>query len=161
MEEIKFTPKVEKIFKYAKRICEKLESTELTPLHIFLGLLYDNQGSAISILKSEGVFYKNVKEIVCEELEEELLPNEPLETTVGDEEHAEPNGDQPALASEDIDNILQEFGENLNEKEINQQCIGGEPYIERMVEILCRKNKSNVILVGEPGVVKLLKFIIL
>ena len=154
LEEIKFTPKVEKIFKYAKRICEKLESTELTPLHIFLGLLYDNQGSAISILKSEGVFYKNVKEIVCEELEEELLPNEPLETTVGDEEHAEPNGDQPALASEDIDNILQEFGENLNEKEINQQCIGGEPYIERMVEILCRKNKSNVILVGEPGVGK-------
>ena len=155
IDEIKFTPKVEKIFKYAKKICEKLESEELSPIHIFLGLLYDNQGSAISILKSEGVFYKNVKDVVCAELEEELLPNEPLETTVGDEEYSDASKEnETSFSAEETDSILEEFAVNLNEKELNQPCIGGEPYIERMVEILCRKNKSNVILVGEPGVGK-------
>jgi ATP-dependent Clp protease ATP-binding subunit ClpA len=77
LEEIQFTPKVEKIFALAAQICEKLEQKELTPVHVFLGLLYDDQGSAINILKSEGVFYKNVKEVVCKHLDGELLPNEP------------------------------------------------------------------------------------
>lgn len=154
LDEISFTPKVEKIFKYAKKICQKLESKELTPIHIFLGLLYDNQGSAISILKSEGVFYKNVKDVVCKELNEELLPNEPLETSVGDEEFEESKSESDVVQEEETEAILKEFGENLNLKELNQNFIGGEPYIERMVEILCRKNKSNVILIGEPGVGK-------
>ena len=75
LEEIEFTPKVEKIFLLAEKICEKLEQKELTPVHIFLGLLYDDQGCAINILKSEGIFYMNVKDIVCKHLEQELLPN--------------------------------------------------------------------------------------
>lgn len=147
IEEISFTPKVEKVFKYAKSISEKLDCKKVTPIHILLGLLYDNMGSAISILKSEGIYYKNVKQIVCEEFNGELLPNEPLETKFKDEEPATESPEEP------VEEILSEFGELLNEKEISK-VIGGEEYVTRMVEILCRKNKSNVILVGEPGVGK-------
>ena len=148
IEEIQFTPKVEKIFSLAEQICKKLDQKELTPVHIFLGLLYDDQGSAINILKSEGVFYKNVKEIVCKQLDGELLPNEPKNTAP-----------VPVLTDEDIEeeesnDILEVFGINLNQSELPLNVIGGENYISRMIEILCRKNKSNVILIGEPGVGK-------
>jgi ATP-dependent Clp protease ATP-binding subunit ClpC len=148
LEDIQFTPKVEKIFSLAEQICKKLGQKELTPVHVFLGLLYDDQGSAINILKSEGVFYKNVKEIVCKHLDGELLPNEPKNTEA-----------IPVLTDDDIEddepnNILDVFGTNLNESELPLNVIGGDNYISRMVEILCRKNKSNVILIGEPGVGK-------
>lgn len=150
LEEIQFTPKVEKIFLLAEKICAKLGQKELTPVHIFLGLLYDDQGSAINILKSEGVFYNNVKEIVCEHLDGELLPNEP-----------KPDKDIPLFKNEDdfedqdeIIDVLDVFGTNLNKSDLPMNVVGGDLYISRMIEILCRKNKSNVILIGEPGVGK-------
>ena len=148
IEEIQFTPKVEKIFALAEQICKKLDQKELTPVHIFLGLLYDDQGSAINILKSEGVFYKNVKEVVCAHLNEELLPNEP-ETT-----EAIPVKTDEEDYEDESNNILEVFGINLNESDLPLNVVGGDNYISRMVEILCRKNKSNVILIGEPGVGK-------
>jgi ATP-dependent Clp protease ATP-binding subunit ClpC len=148
IEEIQFTPKVEKIFALAEQICKKLDQKELTPVHIFLGLLYDDQGSAINILKSEGVFYKNVKDVVCAHLNEELLPNEP-ETT-----EAIPVKTDEEDYEDESNNILEVFGVNLNESDLPLNVVGGNNYISRMVEILCRKNKSNVILIGEPGVGK-------
>ena len=149
LEEIQFTPKVEKIFLLAEKICEKLEQKELTPVHIFLGLLYDYQGCAINILKSEGIFYKNVKDIVCKHLEQELLPNEP---EISDEL---PNfKTDEDVDDEDSNNILEVFATNLNEADLPLNVVGGDCYISRMIEILCRKNKSNVILIGEPGVGK-------
>lgn len=149
LEEIQFTPKVEKIFLLAEKICEKLEQKELTPVHIFLGLLYDDQGCAINILKSEGIFYKNVKEIVCKHLEQELLPNEP---EISDEL---PNfKTDEDVDEEESNNILEVFATNLNEADLPLNVVGGDCYISRMIEILCRKNKSNVILIGEPGVGK-------
>jgi ATP-dependent Clp protease ATP-binding subunit ClpA len=111
IEEIQFTPKVEKIFALAEQICKKLDQKELTPVHIFLGLLYDDQGSAINILKSEGVFYKNVKDVVCAHLNEELLPNEP-ETT-----EAIPVKTDEEDYEDESNNILEVFGVNLNESD--------------------------------------------
>lgn len=148
LEEIQFTPKVEKIFALAEQICKKLEQKELTPVHVFLGLLYDDQGSAINILKSEGVFYKNVKDVVCKHLDGELLPNEPKVS------EAIPVLTDDDMVEEESNDILDVFGTNLNETDLPLNVIGGENYISRMVEILCRKNKSNVILIGEPGVGK-------
>jgi len=153
ISEIEFTPKVDKIFKLAEQICEKLGQKELTPVHVFLGLLYDDQGSAINILKSEGIFYKNVKEIVCEHLNGELLPNEPKNQEPVPKFKKGELVDEMDNFEEDSD-ILDAFCQNLNQSDLPLNVVGGEDYISRMVEILCRKNKSNVILIGEPGVGK-------
>lgn len=151
IEDIQFTPKVEKIFSLAEQICKRLDQKELTPVHIFLGLLYDDQGSAINILKSEGVYYKNVKDIVCKELDGELLPNEPKNDEVFTKFDNENDSDEEDFESDDV---LEVFGTNLNKSDLPVNVVGGEEYISRMIEILCRKNKSNVILIGEPGVGK-------
>lgn len=53
--------------------------------------------------------------------------------------------------------ILEELGTNINELVINNETdkvIGREEEINRIIEILARKNKNNPILIGEAGVGK-------
>lgn len=53
--------------------------------------------------------------------------------------------------------ILEELGTNINELVINNEIdkvIGREEEINRIIEILARKNKNNPILIGEAGVGK-------
>ena len=53
--------------------------------------------------------------------------------------------------------LLDEFGVNLNQMALEDRLdplIGREDELERIVQILCRRNKNNPILVGEPGVGK-------
>ena len=52
---------------------------------------------------------------------------------------------------------LEAFCEHLNEKAKNQlidPLIGREKEVERLIQILCRRNKNNPLLVGDPGVGK-------
>lgn len=52
--------------------------------------------------------------------------------------------------------FLDQFSTNLNEgsKKRNDPFIGREPEIDRLIQILSRKNKNNPLLIGEPGVGK-------
>jgi ATP-dependent Clp protease ATP-binding subunit ClpA len=53
--------------------------------------------------------------------------------------------------------ILEKFGRFLDEDaKLNKSdpVIGRDSEIRRIIEILARKQKNNVILLGEPGVVK-------
>ena len=51
--------------------------------------------------------------------------------------------------------VLDQFGVNLVEKAVKlDPVIGREAQIESLIQILCRKNKNNPALVGEPGVGK-------
>ena len=60
---------------------------------------------------------------------------------------------------EDLSNqdVLARFGRNINEevkKGKIDPVIGREQEIRKIIEILARKTKNNVILIGEPGVGK-------
>ncbi len=52
---------------------------------------------------------------------------------------------------------LDKYGENLNEKALSggvDRVVGRENEIERVIQILNRRNKNNPVLIGEPGVGK-------
>jgi len=58
---------------------------------------------------------------------------------------------------ENDENILEKFGRNINEevkKGKIDPVIGRDVEIRKIIEILARKTKNNVILIGEPGVGK-------
>ena len=58
---------------------------------------------------------------------------------------------------ENDENVLQKFGRNINEevkKGKIDPVIGRDEEIRKIIEILARKTKNNVILLGEPGVGK-------
>ena len=60
-------------------------------------------------------------------------------------------------SANDKKSIIQLYCTNLNDRAINHlegRLIGRHKEIERTIEVLSRKNKNNVILVGDPGVGK-------
>ncbi|MFZ9782098.1 MAG: AAA family ATPase, partial [Bacilli bacterium] len=53
--------------------------------------------------------------------------------------------------------VLEKFGRNINDQVTKGKIdpiIGRDEEIRKIVQILARKNKNNVILLGEPGVGK-------
>ena len=55
------------------------------------------------------------------------------------------------------ENILEKFGRNINQEVVNGKIdpvIGRDDEIRKIIQILARKTKNNVILIGEPGVGK-------
>ena len=56
-----FTPRVLRIIDFAKGLAEKLEKNTVDVIHLFLSLLYENDGVATSILMEYGLNFDNVK----------------------------------------------------------------------------------------------------
>jgi ATP-dependent Clp protease ATP-binding subunit ClpA len=62
-----------------------------------------------------------------------------------------------AAVSQKADEILKEYCDNLSEKSANKKIdpvIGRDSEIDEIAEVLAKRNKSNVLLVGDPGVGK-------
>ena len=62
-----------------------------------------------------------------------------------------------AAVSQKADEILNEYCDNLSEKSANKKIdpvIGRDSEIDEIAEVLAKRNKSNVLLVGDPGVGK-------
>jgi ATP-dependent Clp protease ATP-binding subunit ClpC len=151
LDKIQFTPKVNKVLSIAAECSLRLQKKECNLEHLLLGLLYDNSGAAGGYLNEMGISFQNAKTIIDKAFDgKELLPNEPL--TV----QKSPVQQQKLLEDNDDLKKLKQFSVNLNEyvAKTNNIVIGREAEIQRITQILCRKNKSNPILVGEPGVGK-------
>lgn len=68
-----------------------------------------------------------------------------------------PGTEEHKLSENDALEILNQFCENLNEKAKKGEIdplIGRETEVETITQILARRNKHNVIMIGEPGVGK-------
>lgn len=50
--------------------------------------------------------------------------------------------------------IINNYGINLNKEKNNEQLFYREKELNELIEVLCRKNKSNALLIGEAGVGK-------
>lgn len=71
------------------------------------------------------------------------------------EHYVEPKGNKKARSG--ADNILNEYCDNLNEMAEAGQIdpvIGREMEIDEISQVLAKRNKSNVLMVGDPGVGK-------
>tara|TARA_Y100000114_G_scaffold102846_2_gene95971 strand:- start:1211 stop:3550 length:2340 start_codon:yes stop_codon:yes gene_type:complete len=69
---------------------------------------------------------------------------------------AQPQGEQK-LRPNQADRILKSYCENLNQKYFDKKIdpvIGREDETEQLKQILARRNKNNVLIVGDPGVGK-------
>ena len=57
---INYTPRVIKIIDFAKGIAQKLNKNNVEVIHLFLSLLYENDGVAVSILLEYGLDFETV-----------------------------------------------------------------------------------------------------
>lgn len=149
IEDIAFTPRVEKVMEIANTCAERLDRDKIDVDHVFLGLLYESDGVANNILNSLGVNYEKVKDVIEKELGNNISSNvlEKNDTSQFDPNDKDISG---------LKNLLKHGTDVTKMASQNKidPIIGRDKEIERAIHILCRKRKNNPVLIGEAGVGK-------
>ncbi len=140
------TPRAKKVIEYAIEEARNLNHNYVGTEHLLLGLLREQDGVAAQVLMNLSVRLEDVREEVLNLLG---ASEESEEATAGASgEGKKSKSKTPALDS---------FGRDLTD--IARQgkldpVIGRLREIERIVQVLCRRQKNNPVLLGEAGVGK-------
>ena len=158
--EIPFTPRAKKVLEMSVEESQILNSEYIGTEHILLGLIREEEGMAGKILSNLGLSLTLVRETVLTFIgdgqanDEEKIAPAPREP---EEENFTPRREVSSVAKKSKTPTLDEFSRDLTALALKNQLdpvIGRDDEIERLVQILARRNKNNPVLIGEPGVGK-------
>jgi ATP-dependent Clp protease ATP-binding subunit ClpC len=138
------TPRAKKVIEYAIEEARNLNHNYVGTEHLLLGLLREHDGVAAQVLMNLGLKLEEVREEVLNLLGAGVESEEPQQT----EKPGKKKSQTPALDS---------FGRDLTElarEGVLDPVIGRKNEIERVIQILCRRQKNNPVLLGEAGVGK-------
>jgi ATP-dependent Clp protease ATP-binding subunit ClpC len=140
------TPRAKKVIEYAIEEARNLNHNYVGTEHLLLGLLREQDGVAAQVLMNLNLKLEEVREEVLNLLGASVENEEVGGSTPG--EAKKTKSKTPALDS---------FGRDLTEiARLGKldPVIGRRREIERIVQILCRRQKNNPVLLGEAGVGK-------
>ena len=138
-----FTPRSKRIIELSFQIARGMMNSFVGTEHILISLLKETDSYAVKFLNETGV-------------PAEALLQDVIQSVSGGEAE-ERRTNKTNRKSKSKTPTLDDFGKNLTElaKEGKiDPVIGRENEIQRVVQILCRRNKNNPCLIGEPGVGK-------
>lgn len=123
----------------------------VTSGNLLISMFDEPESYAISFLEQQGITRFDCIQYFSHGIqrEEDFAPSG--EEPEGEEGAAPKNGETQKATS------LEGFAQNLNErakKGLVDPLIGREDVLERIVQVLARRTKNNVLLVGDPGVGK-------
>ena len=139
------TPRAKKVIEYAIEEARVLNHNYVGTEHLLLGLLREHDGVAAQVLMNLGLKLEEVREEVLNLLGAGVENEEPA---TQEKSGGKSKSKTPALDS---------FGRDLTELARESQLdpvIGRKNEIERVIQILCRRQKNNPVLLGEAGVGK-------
>jgi ATP-dependent Clp protease ATP-binding subunit ClpC len=140
------TPRAKKVIEYAIEEARNLNHNYVGTEHLLLGLLREQDGVAAQVLMNLNLRLEDVREEVLNLLG---ASEESEEAATGAaSEQKKGKSKTPALDS---------FGRDLTEMARQGKLdpvIGRQAEIERIIQILCRRQKNNPVLLGEAGVGK-------
>ncbi len=146
------TPRAKKVIEYAMEEARNLNHNYVGTEHLLLGLIREQEGVAAQVLMNLGLKLEDVREEVLN------LLGHGME---GAEGTSERGGAGTATASgkpgKSKTPALDSFGRDLTELARQGKLdpvIGRANEIERVIQILCRRQKNNPVLLGEAGVGK-------
>ncbi|OAI55034.1 NDP-hexose 4-ketoreductase [Planctomyces sp. SCGC AG-212-M04] len=143
------TPRAKKVIEYAMEEARNLNHNYVGTEHLLLGLLREQEGVAAQVLMNLGMKLEDVREEVLNLLGHGLEQgSESTERGSQKSEKQSGKSKTPALDS---------FGRDLTELARQGKLdpvIGRANEIERVTQILCRRQKNNPVLLGEAGVGK-------
>jgi ATP-dependent Clp protease ATP-binding subunit ClpC len=144
------TPRTKKVIEYAIEEARNLNHNYVGTEHLLLGLLREQDGVAAQVLMNLNLRLEDVREEVLN-----LLGASAEADEMGGE-LAGGGGGEPKKGKSKTP-ALDSFGRDLTE--IAKQgkldpVIGRSREIERIIQILCRRQKNNPVLLGEAGVGK-------
>src|SRR5688572_28117023 len=156
------TPRAKKVIEYSMEEARNLNHNYVGTEHILLGLLREQEGVAAQVLMNLGLKLEEVREEVLNLLGHGI---EGEGTERGGREGAGVSGsssesggkESSGRSSKSKTPALDSFGRDLTELARQNKLdpvIGREREIERAIQILCRRQKNNPVLLGEAGVGK-------
>ncbi len=151
------TPRAKKVIEYAIEEARTLNHNYVGTEHLLLGLLREHDGVAAQVLMNLGLKLEEVREEVLNLLgagqeSEEAAPSSERASSGGNSGAAPGTGSKKSKTP-----ALDSFGRDLTELAREGQLdpvIGRKNEIERVVQVLCRRQKNNPVLLGEAGVGK-------
>ena len=139
---LSFTPRVKRVLENSLREAMQMGQSYISTEHLLLGIVREGEGTALEVLSRLGVSGDAIRAA--------------LNDLVGQSAVYAGRGafdGQPAPS----DSILKEFGTDLTQKAREGKLdpvIGRAGEIERIMQVLSRRQKNNPLLIGEPGVGK-------
>ena len=151
------TPRAKKVIEYAMDEARNLNHNYVGTEHLLLGLLREQEGVAAQVLMNLGMKLEDVRDEVLNLLGHGMESAEPGSEERGGGGAAAGAGAAAKGASRSKTPALDSFGRDLTELAKQKKLdpvIGREREIERVIQILCRRQKNNPVLLGEAGVGK-------
>lgn len=139
---LSFTPRVKRVLENSLREAMQMGKSYISTEHLLLGIVREGEGTAIDVLRKLGVEGDAIRSSLNDMVGQSAVFA------------GATNFDPNAGAS---DSILKEFGVDLTKKAKDGKLdpvIGRAGEIERVMQILSRRQKNNPLLIGEPGVGK-------
>src|SRR5580658_6427577 len=150
MGRLPHTPRAKKVIEYSIEEARNLNHNYVGTEHLLLGLLREQEGVAAQVLMNLGLKLEDVREEVLNLLGH----NMPDSTESGGGGGA---SERPASKGKSKTPALDSFGRDLTELARQSKLdpvIGRANEIERVIQILSRRQKNNPVLLGEAGVGK-------
>ena len=144
------TPRAKKVIEYAMEEARNLNHNYVGTEHLLLGLLREQEGVAAQVLMNLGLKLEDVREEVLNLLGHGLEASESSERSGS-------SGSSSSKSERSKTPALDSFGRDLTELAKQNKLdpvIGRSHEIERVIQILCRRQKNNPVLLGEAGVGK-------
>ena len=149
------TPRAKKVIEYAMEEARNLNHNYVGTEHLLLGLLREQEGVAAQVLMNLGLKLEDVREEVLNLLGHGLEGGD--DDDRGGSSEGGGRGSRGKRSGKSKTPALDSFGRDLTELAKQGKLdpvIGREKEIERVTQILCRRQKNNPVLLGEAGVGK-------
>ena len=147
------TPRAKKVIEYAIEEARNLNHNYVGTEHLLLGLLREHDGVAAQVLMNLGLKLEEVREEVLNLLGAGVEGEEEAVTAGGGGGGSSKNGKKGKSQTPALDNFGRDLTELARENTLDP-VIGRSGEIERVIQILCRRQKNNPVLLGEAGVGK-------
>ncbi len=138
---LSFTPRVKRVLENALREAMQLGQSYISTEHLLLGIVREGEGTALDVLARQNVSGESIRTAL-----NDLVGQSPVYA-----------GRNPFESGNQQDSGLKEYGIDLTQKARENKLdpvIGRAGEIERVMQILSRRQKNNPLLIGEPGVGK-------
>ncbi|MEF9925032.1 MAG: ATP-dependent Clp protease ATP-binding subunit [Raoultibacter sp.] len=139
---LNFTPRVKRVLENSLREAMQMGQSYISTEHLLLGIVREGGGTAIDALGRLGVTGDSVRSAL-----NDLVGQSPVYAGRGAFD----------MGPGQSDSVLAEFTTDLTKKASEGKLdpvIGRAGEIERVMQILSRRQKNNPLLIGEPGVGK-------
>jgi ATP-dependent Clp protease ATP-binding subunit ClpC len=138
---------VKRILELSKEISHKMDHSFIGTEHLMLAMICHTECRAFTFLYENNVDIPGLAQSLREYLDPSQVTDDPVET------NATGGADSMMKPGEALEMFAIDMTALAKNGELDP-VIGRESEIERLMQVLCRRQKNNPVLVGEPGVGK-------